>query len=38
LCARHGAKRRDWRLQPASESEPGNDVEGASPTGGLDDS
>ena len=25
-CARHGAQRRDWRFQPASESEPGSDL------------
>jgi hypothetical protein len=36
-CARHGAKRLDRRLEPESESEPGIDVEGVSPSGGLND-
>jgi hypothetical protein len=37
LCARHGAQRHAWRWQPGSESEPGSDVEGGSPSGGLGD-
>jgi hypothetical protein len=37
MCVRHDAQRHDLTLEPVRESDPGIDLPGESPGGGLDD-